>query len=167
MQRASFKNDFPTLIFSGILDLSLSFPELQTIGPPIRSSPVQGYASIKIATPVNVLLSGNRLATIAFEDHDLTMPARRDYVSAELPPRRKCFRALHKRLQSSAYRTGFMEGLGAPELFIRPRFYRHTYSVDASIGATWKKVGDALKSAAETKDRDIEQAKFRETECAE
>lgn len=72
-------------------------------------------------------------------------------------------RSLKVRIHSDVYRVGLCEGFGAFALFFNSRDYRFTNSVDASIGGTWKAVGDAIKTAALAKER-ISGKTTRETE---
>ena len=51
------------------------------------------------------------------------------------------------RLRSRAYRAGIRSGLSGSALFFEPRCYERAASVDVSVGAAWKNVGDAIKTA--------------------
>lgn len=53
--------------------------------------------------------------------------------------------AVMRRLRSRAYRAGLAAGFGAPGLFYSPLIRKRT-NYEPSVAASWKAVGDALRS---------------------
>lgn len=62
---------------------------------------------------------------------------------------------LINRFRSRAFRSGFLDGLGAVTLYLKPQSYTRYRAIDSSIEHAWKVMGSGLRtSIAKVKELD-------------